>query len=203
MLEDVVRRVEERLQAVGLTAAAASKAAGLSADAVRNLQRAARTGGRQGVSTRTINALAPVLQTNIDYLLNGDDPEPMTDSVAVVGYVSAGAAIVQYGAGQGPFETVAAPHWKTPSTVAVAVRGVSLGPAFDEAVIFYDEVRSPVTPDLIGRLCVVGLPDDRILVKVLRQGENGRYHLLSNTAEEPLWNQDVEWAARVKEIRPR
>lgn len=206
MLEDVVRRVEERLQALNLSATAASKAAGLSQDAIRNLQRAAKAGSRQGVSTRTINALAPVLETNVNYLLNGEgdpDESAATDSVQVVGYVSAGAAVVQYGAGQGPFETVPAPRIRTEHTVAVAVRGVSLGPAFDESIIFYDEVRSPVTPDLIGRLCVVGLSDERVLVKVIRQGENGRFHLLSNTAEEPLWDQEIEWAARVTEVRPR
>lgn len=206
MLTDVLRRVETRLEALGLSPTAASKQAGLSGDAIRNLQRAAREGRRQGVSTRTITALAPVLETNIGWLLNGEgDPDEArtTDSVAVVGYVSAGASLVRYGEGQGPFDYVAAPRHSTPSTVAAAVRGTSLGPAFDEAVVFYDDVRSPITPDLHGRLCVVGLADGRVLVKIVRPGEEGRYHLISNTAEEPLWNEEIAWAARVTDVRPR
>lgn len=206
MLSAVVERVEARLEVVGLSASAASKAAGLGVDAIRNMQRAAKGEGRQGVSTRTINALAPVLQTNVNYLLNGEgDPDETgaSDTVPVVGYVSAGSALVHYGAGQGPFESVAAPRNRTENTVAVEVRGTSLGPAFDESIVFYDEVHSPVTSDQIGRLCVVGLPGDRVLVKVIRQGEGGRFHLLSNTAEEPLWNQEILWAARVTEVRPR
>lgn len=206
MLRDVLERVESRLKALGLSANGASKAAGLSGDAIRNLRRAAGDDGRAGVSTRTITALAPVLKTSVEWLLNGTgDPEEggASDSVSVVGYVSAGDALVQYGAGQGPFYEVPAPRERTETTVAVEVSGTSLGPAFDQSLIFYDDVRSPVTPDLIGRLCVVGLSDDRVLVKTLRKGEGGRFHLLSNTAEEPIWNAEVVWAARVKEVRPR
>lgn len=127
-----------------------------------------------------------------------------TDSVVpLVGYVGAGAVATLFRDSQGPFDQVLAPRDATQNTVAVEVRGASLGPAFDQAVIFYDDVRSPVTPDLHGRLCVVGLTDGRVLVKILRAGADGRYHLLSNTAEEPLLDQDIAWAARVKDIRPR
>lgn len=204
MLEDVVRRVESRLDALGLSASAASKAAGLSADAIRNLQRAAKAGGRQGVSTRTINALAPVLHANVNWLLNGDGDDGHTsDSVPVVGYVSAGAELALYDQGQGPFDYVAPPRDSKPTTVAAAVRGSSLGPLLDEAIIFYDDVRSPVTPDLHGKMCVVGLEDGRVVVKQLMPGDSGRFHLISNSSEPPLFNETVAWAAKVTDIRPR
>lgn len=124
-------------------------------------------------------------------------------TVAVVGFVGAGAVATLFAEGQGPFDYVEAPLHATATTVGLSVQGVSLGPAFDEALLFYDDVRSPVTPDLHGRLCVVGLPDGRVLVKILRSAGDGTFHLLSNTAEEPLLNQDVEWAAKVTDIRPR
>lgn len=206
MLEDIVHRVEARLQAQGLTARAASKAAGLSEDAIRNLQRAAREGKRQGVSTRTLNALAPVLGTNVNWLLNGegdDEANEASDTVAVVGLVGAGSVATLYSEGQGPFDHVDAPHDATDSTVALSIRGISLGPAFDEGIVFYDDVRSPVTEDLHGRLCIVGLEDGRVLIKILRSANDGTYHLFSNTVEEPLLNERVAWAARVKEVRPR
>lgn len=136
-------------------------------------------------------------------LYSRGDSTAATDSVPLVGYVSAGAALALYEAGQGPFDHVPAPRDSKASTVAVAVQGVSLGPAFDESLIFYDDVRSPVTPDLHGSLCVVGLEDGRVMVKVVRPGEDGRFHLLSNTAEEPMFNEAVRWAAKVTEVRPR
>ena len=79
----------------------------------------------------------------------------------------------------------------------------SLGALFDRWLVFYDDRREPVTQDLIGRLCIIGLADDRVLVKKLRPSRtNGLYHLLSNT-EEPILDAAVEWAARVKIMVPR
>lgn len=73
-LEEILARVERRLTAVGLSASAASKAAG-KPDAIRNLQRAVEKGDRQGVSTATLNALAPVLRTTSVWLFAGAGPE--------------------------------------------------------------------------------------------------------------------------------
>lgn len=126
-----------------------------------------------------------------------------TESVPVVGYVSAGAELALYDQGQGPFDYVSPPRDSKPTTVAAAVRGSSLGPLLDEAIIFYDDVRSPVTPDLHGKMCVVGLEDGRVVVKQLMPGDSGRFHLLSNSAEPPLFNETVAWAAKVTDIRPR
>src|SRR5262245_1928367 len=81
--------------------------------------------------------------------------------VRVVGYVGAGAEAHYYAVAQGDLDEVAAPA-VTDSTVAVEIRGDSLGALFDRSLVFYDDVRSPVTADLVGKLCVVGLPDDRI-----------------------------------------
>lgn len=75
MLEDIVKRIEERLAATGLSAKAASEAAGLSEDAIRNMQRKVRAGVRAGVSTRTLAALAPVLETDVQFLLRGGHVE--------------------------------------------------------------------------------------------------------------------------------
>lgn len=202
-ISDVLDRVHRRLRLLNLSAQAASKAAGLSSDAIRNMERAVKAGGRQGVSTRTVAALAPVLQTTAGWLLEGAGDETTTDSVPVVGYVGAGAAAILFGEGQGPFDMVAAPEGSTEFTVAAEIRGESLGPLFDQWLVFYDDVRSPVTPDLIGQLCVVGLPDGRILVKRLQKAAGSdMFHLISNT-EGPILDQAVDWAAKVKTMTPR
>lgn len=133
----------------------------------------------------------------------GEDIVDATDTVPVVGYVSAGAELALYDQGQGPFDYVQPPRDSKPSTVAASVKGASLGPLLDQALIFYDDVRSPVTSDLHGKMCVVGLEDGRVVVKQLLPGDGGRFHLLSNSSEPPLFNETVSWAAKVTDIRPR
>ena len=74
-LPDILSRIEKRLAEVGLSAAAASKAATGNTDAIRNIQRAAREKPEGGVSTRTLAALAPVLRTSVTWLLDGSGAE--------------------------------------------------------------------------------------------------------------------------------
>lgn len=208
LLSDVAARIERRLQTLKLSASGASKAAGLSEDAIRNLQRAASAKTpRHGVTTRTITALAPVLRTSVAWLLEGEGDEESEESeveraIRVVGYVGAGAEAHFYAVAQGDLDQVTAPDGSTPNTVAVEIRGDSLGSLFDRWLVFYDDVRSPVTPDLIGKLCIVGLPDDRILIKKLRRAREGRYDLLSER-EPPILAAAVDWAAKVKIMVPR
>lgn len=124
--------------------------------------------------------------------------------VPVVGYVGAGALAHYYGNGQGPYdEEVPMPENGTPDTVAVEVRGDSLGPLFNHWLVYYDQVRTPPTMDMIGQLCVVGLADDRVLVKKLMRGSGpGTFHLLSAT-ESPIEDVTIEWAAKVRAMTPR
>jgi transcriptional regulator with XRE-family HTH domain len=125
-------------------------------------------------------------------------------TVPLVGYVGAGAEAHAFGEGQGPFDRVEAPEGATEHTVAVEIRGESLGTLFDQWLVFYDDVRDPPTRDLIGKLCVVGLADGRVLVKKLTRGQLDEKHfnLLSNT-EPPIYDAVVAWAARVKQMTPR
>lgn len=133
--------------------------------------------------------------------MSGADAEHR--QVPVVGYVAAGSAAVLYSEGQGNLDYVAAPDNAGPKTVAAEIRGDSLGPVLDNWLVFYDDVRSPVTPDMFNRLCVVGLADGRVLVKRLRPAANGLFHLDSNSNEPTLTDQTVEWAAVVTNMRPR
>ena len=73
-LKDILDRIEHRLRVVNLSATAASKLAG-KPDAIRNLQRAVEKNDRQGVSTATLNALAPILRTTPVWLFAGAGPE--------------------------------------------------------------------------------------------------------------------------------
>jgi SOS-response transcriptional repressor LexA len=58
----------------------------LSEDAIRNLKRAVKEpDGRKGVSTRTITALAPVLETSAAWLLTGEVPVAADTSLSASG----------------------------------------------------------------------------------------------------------------------
>lgn len=80
MLKDVLERIEKRLAELDLTAATASRQAGLSPDAIRNMRRKVEAGVDAGVSTRTIQALAPVLGMTPAQIMGNDheDDAPPT-----------------------------------------------------------------------------------------------------------------------------
>ena len=80
-LPEILARIEKRLVATGLSASGASKAAGKS-DAIRNLQRAVKENRRQGISTATLNALAPVLETTTVWLMAGAGSEVTSSEVS-------------------------------------------------------------------------------------------------------------------------
>ncbi len=123
--------------------------------------------------------------------------------VPIVGYVGAGGQIL-YNEGQGPFgEARMPPRNATPSMVAVVVKGDSMaGQLEDGWTVYYDKRHSPPTERLLGKLCVIGLIDGRVLIKKLLPGrQNGCYDLYSSNAA-PLLDQAVEWAASVAWIAP-
>jgi SOS-response transcriptional repressor LexA len=129
-------------------------------------------------------------------------PPQHQHTVSIVGYVAAGSAAHFSDAGE--LGRVIAPEGSTENTVAVEIRGESLGSFFDRWIIFYDDVRRPVTPDLIGKLCVVGTEDGRVLVKKLRRSKtHGRLYHLESQTEAPIFDVAVEWAARVKLMAPQ
>lgn len=82
MLKDVLARIEERLAEVKLSAAAASVKAGLSIDAIRNIRRKVEAGQEAGVSSKTLEALAPVLRTSVAYLADGVEGDQAADSAS-------------------------------------------------------------------------------------------------------------------------
>lgn len=133
-----------------------------------------------------------------------DTPTPSTrKTVRVIGLVTAGASAHLWGKAQDMFEEIDAPPQSTPSTVAVRVVGDSMyGLADDGSHIYYDDVREAPTDDQLNKLCVVGLADERVVVKRLKRGtEPGRFTLQSLNAPD-IENVEVMWAARVTWIRP-
>jgi transcriptional regulator with XRE-family HTH domain len=191
-------------------------AAMVAAETGEPLSRGAVGNWEQGkeIGLKNMRALARIAHVPLEWISdNAGDPTeepPSADSAdqkmsPVVGYVGAGAAAHYYAVSQGELDYVPAPRGAGPNTVAVEIKGDSIGPLFNRWLIFYDDVRSPVTMDLIGRLCVVGLINDLILVKLIKRSKHqDRYDLFSNSEKEPVMEGvEVTWAARVKHMGPR
>lgn len=123
--------------------------------------------------------------------------------VKLKGYVGAGSETHYYKYADEDFEIVEPPAGASDQTIAVQIKGKSWGPQMDGWLVFYDDVRSPVTPDMYNTPCVVGLSDDRILLKTIKPAHNGLFTLLSNSDDLPIDNVEIEWAAKVIGMRPR
>ncbi|HWW46280.1 MAG TPA: helix-turn-helix transcriptional regulator [Xanthobacteraceae bacterium] len=131
------------------------------------------------------------------------EPEPKR-KIPVKGYVLAGGEAHYYAVSNlNDFETIEPTERDTDQTVAVRIVGTSLGKFFQGWHVTYDDVRCPITDDLIGELCVVGLEDERVLVKkVARSRTRGLFDLLSNAEkEEPILGVRIAWAAKVSDVR--
>lgn len=180
----------------------------------------------KGIKAENLTKIADVFGISADWLIrqHGSEPDrvrhgdhiasehilpadrPSTTAgrkVKLKGYVGAGAEAHYYRLADEDYEEVEAPLSATDQTVAVEIKGTSFGPLMNTWLVFYDDVRSPVTQDLIGSICVVGLADDRILIKQIRRERNGSYTLVSNSDEPPIENAEIEWAAKVTDMRPR
>ncbi|WP_246388849.1 helix-turn-helix domain-containing protein [Microvirga mediterraneensis] len=152
--------------------------------------------GERKLTKEWAERLAPHLHVSAEELLF---PPRM---VPLVGYVGAGSLAHYFGEGDGNLGEVEAPENASEKTVGVEIRGESLGIMLDGWVAYYDEVREAPTADMIGKLCVVGLYDGRVLIKKLEKGQLPKhYNLLSQ--DPPIYDAEVTWAAVVKAMMPR
>lgn len=164
--------------------------------------------GSRGIRTAMARRYGKAFRVKPAWILTGDGPAPEKRTegrtVPLLGYVGAGA-VADFFPITDAGDTAPAPPDVTDQTVAVEVRGSSLGPAFDRWLIYYDNVQRSVTERLYHQLCVVGLRDGRTMVKIVQPSKTkGLYHLISNTAESPpILDAQVVWAARVIHMAPR
>jgi hypothetical protein len=192
------------------SARSAGKALGIAISTYGAHERAEAPGGRD-YGPNEAQRYGRFFGVTPEWLLTGRKPFPSDEpeeplpgpKVRVVGYVGAGSEAHIYAVAQGDLDEVDPPRGSTEDTVAVEIRGESLGAFFNRWLVFYDDVRRPVTPDLIGELCVVGLEDGRVLIKqVQRSRTEGLFNLISSI-EKPILDVAVEWAAKVNSISRR
>jgi transcriptional regulator with XRE-family HTH domain len=184
------------LKRTGKTRSGLARALGRSPSAVTDL-----LNGHRRLRADEIATVSDYLGIEPPRLIGGGPPRP--PSAPLIGYVGAGAVAHFYADGQGPFDDVDAPLDSKPMTVAVQIRGHSLGVLFDNWLVFYDDIHNPPDDSLVGRMCVCGLSDGRVLIKSLKRSPHtGLWNLLSNT-EPPIYDAGLDWAAPVREMRPR
>lgn len=79
---DLLKRIDQRLAALGLTERAASLQAKKGPDTIRNIRRAVKKGEPYDPRAGTIEALAPVLRTTAEWLIHGTGPEQIGNGEA-------------------------------------------------------------------------------------------------------------------------
>jgi hypothetical protein len=175
-LPGILARIESRLKKLGISARAASLAAG-KPDAIRNVQRAIADGkNRAGISTATVNALAVPLKTTPEWLLTGKgDPDgkgatvvgPVpTSFVKVVGVVQAGhwVEIADFEDEAASEEIPNVPgRWSHLPQVAYRIRGASMD--LDK---FHDGDFAIAVPYFNARQDIT--EGDRVIVERIRDG---------------------------------
>lgn len=179
-----------------------------------NRQLIARTLEKRGLSKTGLAEALGIPNSGVTALLNGGrmlkaDEVPKArkylrlDSVPLKGFVGASQTASFFPLPEDDLDRVPAPEDVTENTVAVEVRGDSLGAPFDRWLVYYDDVQRPITRALHNQLCVVGLSDGRVLIKkVVPSKQKGFYHLVPSVGE-TIMDVPIEWAAKVIRMQPR
>jgi len=198
----VLARIETRLNDLALSADRVSRMAG-KPDAIRNFRRAVKAGDRQGISTSTLSALAPVLEVSPSWLFTGDgDSTPSRSTIPIMGRIGAGAEI-DAGIEQVPPEgyyTAEAVIPLPPHAIGFEVVGDSMVPRYgpgDVVVCPRDGTPFERIPD--GEEAAVLTADGRRFLKfALRTAVPNVYNLISvNATASPILGVELTWAADV------
>jgi phage repressor protein C with HTH and peptisase S24 domain len=200
-LEDVLNRIESRLAILGLSAHAASLAA-RKPDAIRNLKRAVKSGDRRGITTETLSALAPVLQTTAAWLLSGASEASSNTHVRVVGRIGAGAEIlpeIEQIPPEGLYE-IEVPFSIPDTSIAFEVEGDSMWPRYDSGDVILCWREGADADEVIGWEAAVRTADGKRYLKRIRRGAaEGTFDLESHNAA-PIRGVLLEWAAQIQAV---
>ena len=198
---DVLARIASRLKAVGLSAYAASLAAG-KPDAIRNLRRAVKKNGRLGINIETLTALAPVLKTTAAWLLEGVGDPASGNLVRVVGQIGAGAEIrpeFEQNSADSSYE-IEVPFPVSTDAIAFQVEGDSMWPRYDPGDVILCWRQGINAEEVIGWEAAVRTADGKCYLKRIQRGAaSGTFDLESHNAA-PIRSVRIEWAAEIKGV---
>lgn len=203
-MDDRAARLRQARLAAGFeTAAAAAEAHGWN----RNTY-ASNENGNAPYSWRRARDYAAAFGVRPDWLYDAqassDAFEGGAPRAPLIGRVGAdpGGEVLLAG-GQAPPEFAPLPPGGTERAVALRVSGHSMrGLADDGALIYFEDQRTPPSPDMLGQVVVVELDTGEVLVKRLLRGASpGRFDLES-VAGPTRRDARLRWAAHITAIVP-
>ena len=190
---EAFEQLKQMRERAGLTQDDLAKLAGTSQPQVRRLE-----SGERELTVPWARRLAPHLGvTAADIVFPDTAKRAMT--LNIVGRVGASTDghVVQE-SDHGPFGQIQAPIGARGTEAVVEVDGHSMGIyAPDGSLILYEKREDPPQDNMLGEVCVVGLPDGRVLVKRLLRGSRRGLFDLESVVGETMRDQRVNWAAVV------
>jgi len=135
---------------------------------------------------------------------NRSDARAAGRFVSVIGRVGADPeGVVLFASGQAAGDLVPIPPGGTDKAVALLIAGHSMrGLADDGGLIYFEDQRTPPTPDMLGHVVVVETDTDEVLVKRLLRGSKTNRFDLESIAGETRRDCRLRWAAHITAIIP-
>lgn len=197
------QRLREARLAKGFeTAAAAADAFGWN----RNTY-AANENGNGVFSYRRAKEYAAAFGVRPEWLYDATGPmRPVAEAgfVPIIGRVGANPdGVVLFATGQDATDLAPLPPGGTDKAAALRVVGHSMrGVADDGALIYFEDQRTPPTPDMLGHVVVVEVDTDEVLVKRLLRGSRSGLFDLESVAGPTRHDARLRWAAHITAIIP-
>jgi transcriptional regulator with XRE-family HTH domain len=193
---------QARLDAGYETAAAAAEAFGWN----RNTY-ASNENGNAPFSYRKAKDYAAAFGVSAEWLYDAAGPvraSALAGYVPILGRVGANPeGVVLFATGQDAGDLAPIPPGGTEKAAALRVVGHSMrGLADDGALIYFEDQRTPPTPDMLGHVVVVEIDTDEVLVKRLLRGSRSGLYDLESVAGPTRQDARLRWAAHITAIIP-
>lgn len=193
---------QARLDAGYETAAAAAEAFGWN----RNTY-ASNENGNAPFSYRKAKDYAAAFGVSAEWLYDAAGPvraSALAGYVPILGRVGANPeGVVLFATGQDAGDLAPIPPGGTEKAAALRVVGHSMrGLADDGALIYFEDQRTPPTPDMLGHVVVVEIDTDEVLVKRLLRGSRAGLYDLESVAGPTRQDARLRWAAHITAIIP-
>lgn len=167
--------------------------------------------GNAPYSYRRAKIYAEAFGVNTQWLYDGTTPreapprpavvERMAPIIGRVGADPEGVVLLAMGQDSGDLAPI--PPGGSHKAVALRVVGHSMrGIVDDGGLIYFEDQRTPPTPDMLGHVVVVETDTDEVLVKRLLRGSKARRYDLESVAGPTRHDCKIRWAAHITAIIP-
>lgn len=162
--------------------------------------------GNAPFSFKKAKGYAEAFSVRAEWLYDAAGPmsdlgDPMVRIIGTVGADNEGAVIQS--TGQDAYDMAPVPPGGTTDSVALEVKGHSMRAiAEDGSLIYFEDQRTPPTPDMLGYYVIAELEDGRVLFKRLLRGSAPDVYMLESQIGPPIEDVRLRWAAEPTAIIP-